>query len=238
VIVAAHLRLHPRPAEETSWLFGFGGPEAALEAALGVMDAPVVVSRLQLLDAATLAWLGHPSPASAALAVTVGSVPEGVRAQGSRIAEICERGEARPEPVAEPEAWWARVSEASWPATGEALTLRVGARPTDLVKALHAAGAAGRGTVAVRATAEVANGVLHLVMTGSGLAEAGSLLTRVREGLAPLGATCVVEHAPPATKPELDVWGDVGPALEPMRRLKAEMDPKGILNPGRYVGGI
>jgi glycolate oxidase FAD binding subunit len=202
------------------------------------MDAPVVVSRLQLLDAATLTWLGHPSPAAAALAVTVGSVPEGGRAQGARIAEICGRAGARPEPVGEPEGWWARVSEATWPATGEALTLRVGARPTDVVKALHAAGAAGRGTVAVRATAEVANGVLHLVMTGSGLAEAGSLLTRVREGLAPLGATCVVEYAPPATKPELDVWGDVGPALEPMRRLKAEMDPKGILNPGRYVGGI
>ncbi len=239
VIVAAHLRLHPRPAEETSWLFGFGGPEAALEAALGVMDAPVVVSRLQLLDAATLAWLGHPSPAAAALAVTVGSVPEGVQAQGSRIAEICGRGGARPEPVREPEAWWARVSEASWPVTGQAtLTLRVGARPTDVVKALHAAEAAGRGTVAVRATAEVGNGVLHLTLTGTGLADAGSLLGRVREGLAPLGATCVVEHAPLAAKPGLDVWGDVGPALESMRRLKAEMDPNGILNPGRFVGGI
>jgi glycolate dehydrogenase FAD-binding subunit len=238
VIVAAHLRLHPRPAEEASWLFGFGGTEAALEAALGVMDAPVVVSRLELLDAGTLAWLGLPSPAAAALAVTVGSVAEGVRAQGARIAEICGRGEARPEPVGEPEAWWARVSEASWPATAETLTLRVGARPADVVKALHAVEAAGRGAVLVRATAEVANGVLHLVLTGAGLADAAGLLARVREGLAPLGATCVVEHAPPAVKPGLDVWGDVGPALEPMRRLKAEMDPKGILNPGRYVGGI
>jgi FAD/FMN-containing dehydrogenase len=30
----------------------------------------------------------------------------------------------------------------------------------------------------------------------------------------------------------------VGAALEPMRRLKAELDPLGILSPGRYVGGI
>jgi glycolate oxidase FAD binding subunit len=238
VVVAAHLRLHPRPGEEASWLFGFAGPEAALDAALAIMDAPVVVSRLQFLDAAVLAWLGQPSPAAAGLAATVGSVPEGVRAQGSRIAEICGRGGARPAPVEAAEAWWARVSEASWPASTEALTLRVGARPSDVVKALHATEGAGRGAVAVRATAEVANGVLHLALTGVGLTEAGSLLARVRESLAPLGATCVVEHAPPSVKPGLDVWGDVGPALEPMRRLKAEMDPKGILNPGRFVGGI
>jgi glycolate oxidase FAD binding subunit len=238
VILAAHLRLHPRPAEEASWLFAFDSPEAALEAALGIMDAPVVVSRLQLLDAPTLAWLGHAAAASAALAVTVGSVPEGVRAQGARIAEICRGGGARAEAVDAPDGWWARVSEAASPAVASCLTLRVGARPTDVVKALHAAEAAGRGTAAVRATMEVANGVLHLNLTGPGLADAAALLARVREELARLGATCVVEHAPPEVKPALDVWGDVGPALEPMRRLKAEMDPKGILNPGRYVGGI
>jgi glycolate oxidase FAD binding subunit len=47
-----------------------------------------------------------------------------------------------------------------------------------------------------------------------------------------------VEHAPPDALAGLDVWGDVGPALEPMRRLKQELDPAGVLNPGRYVGGI
>src|SRR5262249_55811237 len=62
VIVAAHLRLHARPAEEASWLFGFGSPEAALEAALGIMDAPVVVSRLQLPRAAAPARLRAAAP--------------------------------------------------------------------------------------------------------------------------------------------------------------------------------
>ena len=47
-----------------------------------------------------------------------------------------------------------------------------------------------------------------------------------------------IEHAPAALKAGLDVWGDVGPALAIMRRLKSEMDPRGTLNPGRYVGGI
>ena len=51
-------------------------------------------------------------------------------------------------------------------------------------------------------------------------------------------ATCVVEHVPLSVKPRLDVWGDIGPALGMMRRLKTELDPRGVLNPGRYVGGI
>jgi glycolate oxidase FAD binding subunit len=63
-------------------------------------------------------------------------------------------------------------------------------------------------------------------------------VTRVRQALASLGGSCVIEHAPAEVLPTLDVWGDVGPALEPMRRLKSELDPAGVLNPGRFVGGI
>jgi glycolate oxidase FAD binding subunit len=35
-----------------------------------------------------------------------------------------------------------------------------------------------------------------------------------------------------------DAWGDVGPALAIMKRIKERFDPKGILNPGRFVGGL
>jgi glycolate oxidase FAD binding subunit len=102
------------------------------------------------------------------------------------------------------------------------------------VKALRGVEAVG-GRVE-RATAEAANGVWHLALPCP--ADARGLLARIRDALAPLDGTCVVEHAPPAAAGAVDVWGDVGPALGPMRRLKAELDPAGILNPGRYVGAI
>jgi glycolate oxidase FAD binding subunit len=241
VVVSAHLRLYPRPAVETTWLYGFRSPEAALDAALSVMDAPVVVSRLELLDEPTLAGLGQAALPGAALALTVGSVAEGVRAQGARIAEICGRsggvGIPLPGGDGQAEAWWERLVETWWPGPDD-VALRIGVRPTDTAKARHALEAAAGAGWRCRAAAEVVNGVLHATLRDGAAADVAPCVARVREALAPLAATCVVEAAPLAAKRHLDVWGDVGPALEPMRRLKAELDPGGILNPGRYVGGI
>ena len=55
---------------------------------------------------------------------------------------------------------------------------------------------------------------------------------------ASVGGYAVVERCPAQTKAYLDVWGDPGGSLVIMRRLKAQMDPDRILNPGRFVGGI
>jgi glycolate dehydrogenase FAD-binding subunit len=242
VVVSAHLRLHPRPVVEVSQAFGFSSAEAATEATLAIMDAPVVVSRLELLDRETLAALGEATPPAAALAVSVGSIPEGARAQAERIGELAARSGGAAAGGGEWEAgaddWWRRVAETWWPQHVGDVVLRIGSRPADVVKALRVVEAAAGAGWACRAAAEMANGVLHATLRSGAVADVGPLLARVREGLAALEATCVVEHAPAEAKAGLDVWGDVGPALGPMRRLKEELDPRGILNPGRFVGGI
>ena len=239
VVVEAHLRLHPMPAEEATWAFGFSSAEVALEAALTLQDTAVVPSRLQLVDRGTLAAIGEPGPPGAALAVTVGSVPEAVRAQGARVAEICRRSGGEALAIADASRWWTAVSDAAWPVEpATTVLLRVGTRPSDVVKALRAGEAALLEAARLRATAEVANGVLHVVIHGVAAAAVAGLVERVRGNLASLLATCVVEHAPPGAKPGLDVWGSVGTTLATMRQLKAELDARGILNPGRFVGGI
>jgi FAD/FMN-containing dehydrogenase len=44
--------------------------------------------------------------------------------------------------------------------------------------------------------------------------------------------------APREFKECVDVWGPPPPTLALMRKIKAQFDPDGLLNPGRYVGGI
>jgi glycolate oxidase FAD binding subunit len=60
----------------------------------------------------------------------------------------------------------------------------------------------------------------------------GWLQAKVREARGSL----VTEWAPRSVKETVAVWGAPGPDWALMRRLKAEFDPVGILNPGRFLG--
>jgi FAD/FMN-containing dehydrogenase len=74
---------------------------------------------------------------------------------------------------------------------------------------------------------------------------AGSALEPLREGLLSLRSdaealdgSLVLEMAPLSLKRSLDAWGKVREGFSVMRRLKAEFDPRALLTPGRFLGGI
>jgi glycolate oxidase FAD binding subunit len=48
----------------------------------------------------------------------------------------------------------------------------------------------------------------------------------------------VVREAPLSIKHRLDAWGPTGDYLGLTRRVKEKFDPRGVLNPGRFLGGI
>lgn len=64
------------------------------------------------------------------------------------------------------------------------------------------------------------------------------LLTRLRQAASAHSAAWRVEICPTETKARIDVFGEPPAALPLMRSVKREFDPKGILSPGRFVGGI
>ena len=87
------------------------------------------------------------------------------------------------------------------------------------------------------------NGVLYsYVFAGKGVrSKKESLLNLIREFSSVAVKNeghLIVESCPPDIKKRIDVWGEPRGEYEIMRRLKKEIDPKGILNPGRFVGGI
>jgi glycolate oxidase FAD binding subunit len=53
------------------------------------------------------------------------------------------------------------------------------------------------------------------------------------------GGSVVVNAMPPQARDSVEAWGaPPEPALSLMRRLKANFDPKGLCNAGRFVGGL
>jgi glycolate oxidase FAD binding subunit len=52
------------------------------------------------------------------------------------------------------------------------------------------------------------------------------------------GGHATLEWAPLAVKTALPVWDDLGAAGRIMQRIKAQLDPDRLLNPGRFVAGI
>jgi glycolate oxidase FAD binding subunit len=65
-----------------------------------------------------------------------------------------------------------------------------------------------------------------------------AVLEGLRREAEAAGGSLVLHAAPPPLKRQLDAWGEPGDGLPMMRRLKAEFDPRGLCNPGRYVAGI
>ena len=52
------------------------------------------------------------------------------------------------------------------------------------------------------------------------------------------GGHAVLFAAPAELKRGLDVWGPAPEAFSLMREIKRRFDPGGLLNPGRFVGGL
>ena len=61
-----------------------------------------------------------------------------------------------------------------------------------------------------------------------------SLLARCRE----VDGNLVIEDAPPKVKDRLKIWGEQGSDFVVMKRIKDQLDPSGIMSPGRFVGGL
>ena len=95
--------------------------------------------------------------------------------------------------------------------------------------------------LSVSLVGEAGNGVLRAAVEGSVSPDtwAKEIVAPLREALSAESGSLVIERAPLGLKRAANVWGPIPePALAVMKRLKAEFDPRGTLNPGRFVGGL
>jgi glycolate oxidase FAD binding subunit len=231
VLVELTLRLHPAPDAEGTWLATFRSVAQAEACVARLLGSTLQPNRLEMLDDRALAACSLP-PAAAALAVSIATVEPAVRAQATVLADLVTRDGGTLEATS-PGIWSDYDRMLSAPG---GVTLRIGTVPSRLA-ATFAEARSALGTAAVAGCAGL--GALRARIETTDVTAMARGIERLRGFVAPVDGGVVVERAPRALREAVDPWGPVPPpALAVMRAIKQEFDPSGVLNPGRFVGGL
>ncbi len=236
IIVEATLRLHPIPSARGSVSFAFDAPETAAGLLTALLDSSLEPDRLTLLNREAGRACEHAAEGPVVLA-SIGSVREAVQTQSETLARLASAHGAVSRVV----------TDSIWDTLAKALAapvvLKLGCEPKQVVSWLgEIERRASRLDLRASVVAQPGSGTLECALLGPVPGAAAldrELLAALREGLSHEGGSLVVEQAPTELKSELDVWGRISPeSFAIMSRLKKEFDPTGVLNPGRFVGGL
>jgi glycolate oxidase FAD binding subunit len=242
IILEATFRVYPRPAAEQSWWLPVADLETGQALANRILTSHLVPNRVELLDgSAGRACLGLTCGPS--LLVSISGIPRALQAQAGDMVRLAEESGSGPGEIPDPGRTWEAVGDFPWVtegpgAAGLRATWRGGVPPADCAKGMRAV----QESTKPWAEAAIASSVAHGALRGEFRAETVEALTRgltaSREALTAVGGYLVVLDAPETVRHHVAVWGPPPDGFGVMKRLKAEFDPKGVLNPGRFVGGI
>jgi glycolate oxidase FAD binding subunit len=240
VIVEATFKLRPIPDDERLVCVGFDRLKDAGAAVKAVMASDLIPNAVELLDATAAAAV---APAGVALVVGFDGLEEQVAwqcAELTRLVRACGGREAQPLEAAA----WSRLAMAARAAFPVATAVMAfGVLPTQVAELMEqgsgVARARGLGTAwAARAGVGVVSAALATGHEPAEPAPIAAVLAEWREMARAGGGHATLEWAPLAVKAQVPVWDDAGAAGRIMQRIKAELDPKNVLNPGRFVAGI
>jgi len=249
VIVEASLKLFPRPAARATWVLEPGTLGLARDLRRRILNSPLEPLCMVLLNTAASGLLRNGLHGGEAqgmeLWIEVGGSPRILERHAKDLAEMGRSMGVSSHRVSEPtaESCWARLRNyeqlfADFFPEVMVLKANLPIASCEGFLSLAQQGAEGE-EVKMASFAQVGVGIEHLCFWGAKLGTvADRLIKNSRKAAASLGGALVVEQYPNGFDAERDAWGAPGDSLEAMRRLKAAWDPKSVLSPGRFVGGI
>jgi glycolate oxidase FAD binding subunit len=226
IITQAIFRLHPVPRESRSLTFSTPDNAAMNALVLAILDSKLVPTGLQVRAA------GSSLPE---VDLRFEGTAAGCEAQADQVARLASGSrqmEARADVWNAHEALWGGIE----PSVVCKFTLLPASMRTffDKVRAV-----AGQAHLQWRLAAQaVGAGFLRLEGDGAAADVFLNTVVELRQGLEVRGGSLAVLRCPSEMKSKLDVWGSSGDALPVMKSVKAQFDPAGVLNPGRFIGGI
>ncbi len=251
VVVEATFKLQPLPRRWGTVAVVCPSLEAAGHLAGQVLTSSMTPAALCILDMGAVRQTLFrvpdlvPPDTETLLLARFGGIPPAVERQLRELGQLAERVGGAARSVEADAELWAALADLPLDMTARrALRFKNAVLPSRVADAMRAAQAVARDHgLPVGQIAYAGNGVVLTTMRGFGaeeglqarLTQAGQAL---RERMADLGGTSVVEHGPTAVKTAIGVWEPTRSDFRLMQALKAQFDPQGTLNPGRFVGGI
>ena len=244
IIAEISFKLTPLPHGEVTLVAAFGSEEEALDAGQKIFHSDTVPLALTYLNDGGYRRTGPANEHS--LAVRLGGRPRTLERQLRDCRSTCEQnGATAVKSLDRDEArlFWSRTADFGWvDGAPPAVLCRISLPPDrlrDMGAVVRQEGISG--TMSLQMVCHVGYGtaLAHWHADDDlSVDEAEAIVVGAREVVHALGGRVVVERCPLDVKRRLDVWDEVGEPLEIMRRMKNQYDPKGTLNPGRYVGRI
>jgi len=247
VIVEACLKLFPKPPERATFTMQAGTLGIARDLRRRILRSPLDALRLVLLDSPAMALLSDaaapPGRSGAEMWIELGGSHRVIERCAHELKQLTSAAGAALARLEGAEESWGRVSNlAHWlqqkyrDVTVLKAALPVVASEEFMSRAQQEAEAE---RITLACFAQVGLGIVHLCALQERLrAYLVGLVARLRQAAADLGGTLVVEHCPADLKSQVDVWGAGGDDLASMRKMKSAWDPREVLSPGRFVGGI
>jgi glycolate oxidase FAD binding subunit len=221
IIATANFRLHPRPEASRTVAVEVAGPQQAQAAAQAIVHSQIEATAVEL----------HYGGDEKRLKVLLESIPGGIDAKTETAFFLLKQfGEVRT----------LSDEEADHPGhlTPE-VVLKIGAPPVDLAAVLESVlGAAERkGLAHPRITGHAGTGVTLVGFSGENEAGAAGFVEEMREIWVRRGGSVTLQRAPLTLKQRVSTWDNGGDYLGLVRRVKEKFDPRGAMNPGRFLGG-
>lgn len=253
IIVEATFKLSPRPDTGAALTAAFPALDAGIAAGRSLIAQVYAPQGIQVVNRPAARRLGldnaNPTAAAYLLAFFAGR-PRAVarrRDESARLLQDAGAVSVDAMDAANSQSLLQRLTDLGWDDdTLPALGLKVNLPPAAVGK-LAAYVESQKPGEQWGVVTDVGFGTAHLLRwderaaDDAAIADTIAQIADLRERARALGGTAVVEHCPLAVKAGIDVW-DSGPNLEQelaiMRRIKDKFDPAGILNPGRFMGGL
>ena len=228
VIAECNFRLHPRPETARTVAVDLPDTASAGGASQAILHAQLVPSAVELY------WGGG----TRLLTVLIEGIPRGVEAQAQTASHILGGfGEVRT--LSDEEAGSSLRPSSPADHGDDGVAIKISAPPAELTGVLDSTlGACSRAGIEPRITGHAGTGVTYVGLPGGDVEAQARAVEELREIWTRRGGSVILRGAPPAFKARVEAWGPLGSRLELTRRVKERFDPRGILNPGRFVGGI